>query len=83
MKQYHFVKFNQGLNLTLKQRWFWADTKKKLLLCYDAQEIIIFILKLKRSVFNHWNNKQNQRQNLMLKQHWLWVDPKIIFVFMV
>ena len=35
---------NQRRNLTLKQRWFWVDTKNFLLLLYyDVQGIIIFI----------------------------------------
>ena len=46
---------NQRRNLTLKQRGFWVDTKKVLFLCYDAQEVIIFILKLNRSAFQRRN----------------------------
>ena len=63
---------NQRRNLTLKQCWLWIDTKKVSLLCYHAQEFIIFILTLKRSDFQRrsiiilWTLKQ--RQNLMSQQ---------------
>ena len=62
---------NQSWNLTLKQCWFCADTGKVLFLCYEAQEVIIFILKLKTSVFQRRNNvilsTSKQPQNLTLK----------------
>ena len=68
----------------MKQRWFWVDSKEVLLLCYDAQKVIIFILTLKRSAFERWNiimlSTLKQRQNLMLKQRWFWVDTKTNFV---
>ena len=70
--------------MTLKQRWFWVDSKKVLFLCYDAQEVIIFILTLKRSAFERRNiiilSTRKQRQNLMLKQRWFWVGTKTNFV---
>ena len=62
---------NESWNLTLKQYWFCADTGKVLFLCYEAQEVIIFILTLKRSVFQRRNNvilsTSKQPQNLTLK----------------
>ena len=78
---------NQRRNLTLKQRWFWVDSKKVLFLCYDAQEVVIFILTLKRSAFERQNiiilSTLKQRKNLMLKQRWFWVDTKTNFVLML
>ena len=54
----------------LKQA-FWVTSKKVLLLCYNAQEVIIFILTLERSAFECRNimilSTLKQRQNLMLK----------------
>ena len=62
---------NESWNLTLKQYWFCADTGKVLFLCYEAQEVIIFTLTLKRSVFQRRNNvilsTSKQPQNLTLK----------------
>ena len=62
---------NESWNLTLKQYWFCADTGKVLFLCYEAQEVIIFILKLKTSVFQRRNNvilsTSKQPQNATLK----------------
>ena len=52
--------------MTLKQRWFWADSKKAVLFIYhDAWKIINVSL----STLNHC-------PNLMLKQRWFWVDSK-------
>ena len=74
---------NQRRNLTFKQRWFWIDSKKVLFSCYDAQEVIIFILVLNRSAFECRNiiilSTLKQRQKFMLKQRWFWVDTKTNF----
>ena len=75
---------NQRWKLKLKQCRFWVDTKKVLLLCYDAQKVIIFVLTLKRSAFERWNiiilTILKQGQKIMFKQRWFWVDTKINFV---
>ena len=63
------VNIKSTSNLTLKQRCFGVDFKKVLLLCYDAQEVKIFTLTLKRSAFERQNFIiSSTRQNLMLKQ---------------
>ena len=75
---------NQRRKLKLKQCRFWVDTKKVLLLCYDAQKVIIFVLTLKRSAFERWNIIiliiLKQGQKIMFKQRWFWVDTKTNFV---
>ena len=77
---------NQCWNLKLKQYWFWVDTKKVLLLCYDAQEVIIGISALKKSAFQSYNiiilSTLKQRKNLMLKKRRFLVDTKTNFVLM-
>lgn len=82
MQESYFV--NVKSTLKLKQRWFRAGTKIK---CHGAQEMIIFLLTLKRCVFQRLNNivlsTLNQHQNFTLKPHWFWVDPKSIFVLML
>ena len=67
------------LNSTLKQRWFWVDSKT---------QFCSYIMKLetlksnveKTTVFQRRNNvclsTLNQRRNLTLKQRWFWVDSK-------
>ena len=68
--------------MTLKQRWFWADSKREILFIYlDVWKITNLYINIKKMiVFQHRNNVSlstlNQRQNLMLKQRWFWVDSK-------
>ena len=68
--------------MTLKQRWFWADSKKAILFIYhDVWKIKNLYIKIKKmTVFQRRNNVRlltlNQRRNLTLKQPWFWVDSK-------
>ena len=68
--------------MTLKQRWFWADSKKAILFIYhDVWKITNFYINIKKmTVFQCRNNVNlstlNQRPSLMLKQRWFWVDSK-------
>ena len=68
--------------MTLKQRWFWADSKKAVLFIYhDAWKITNLYIKIKKiTVVQRWNNVSlstlNHCPNLMLKQRWFWVDSK-------
>ena len=68
--------------MTLKQRWFWADSKKAILFIYhDVWKITNFYINIKKmTVFQCRNNVSlstlNQRRSLMLKQRWFWVDSK-------
>ena len=42
---------NQRRDLKLKQCWFWFDNVDLLFFCFDTQEVIIFMLMLKRFGF--------------------------------
>ena len=42
---------NQRQDLKLKQCWFWFDNVDLLFFCFDTQEVIIFMLMLKRFGF--------------------------------
>ena len=67
---------NQCRNLTLKQRWFWVDIKKFiLLLYYDVQGIIIFIFTSKWYLsFNVETTSLYQRQFNVKILRWSDVD---------
>ena len=67
---------NQRRNLTLKQRWFWVDTKNFLLLLYyDVQGIIIFIFMSKWYLsFNIETTSLCQRQFNVKILRWSNVD---------
>ena len=69
-------------NSTLKQRWFWVDSKNNFVLiswCLKSQNLNVD----KVTVFQRGNNvnllTSNQRWNLTLKQRWSWVDSKTQF----
>ena len=67
---------NQRRNLTLKERWFWVDMKKFLLLLYyDVQGIIIFIFASKWYLsFNVETTSLYQRQFNVKILRWSDVD---------
>ena len=73
---------NQGRNLTLKQRWFWADSKKAILFInHDVWKITNLYINIKNmTVFQRRNNVSlstlNERRKLTVKQRWFWVDSK-------
>ena len=68
--------------MTLKQRWFWADSKKEILFIYhDVWKIKNLYINIKKMiVFQRGSNVSlstlNRRRNLTLKQRWFWVDSK-------
>ena len=71
----------QRRNFTLKQRWFWVDTKNNfVLVLWSLRDCNFFIDVEKITVFQRWNNvilsTLNQSRNLTLKQRWFWVDTK-------
>ena len=73
---------NQGRNLTLKQRWFWVDSKKAILFInHDVWKITNLYINIKNmTVFQRRNNVSlstlNERRKLTSKQRWFWVDSK-------
>ena len=75
-------KLNGCWSFTLKQHWFWADSKKAILFIYhDVWKITNLYINIKKmTVFQRRNNVSlstlNQRRNLTLKQRWFWVDSK-------
>ena len=68
--------------MTLKQRWFWADSKKVILFIYhDVWKTTNLYINIKKmTVFQRRNKVSlstlNPRRNLMLKQLWFWVDSR-------
>ena len=75
-KQHDFTTLNQRQNLTLKQRWFWVDSKKNKLL-----KNWTFNLHVERiTVLERQNNASlstlNKRRSFMLNLRWFCVDSK-------
>ena len=71
---------------TLKQRWFWVDSKNNfVLISWRLKNYNLYINVEQVAVFQRQNNVRlstsNQCRNLMLKQCWFWVDSKSNFVF--
>ena len=87
MKQRQVISFKSTSEFNVDNVDFGLAIKKFLFLCYNAWEIVIFILTFKEiTVFQCHNygilSTLKQRQNFMLEQRWFWLDTKTNFVLL-